>query len=97
MEYKVGIINIVAVTISGLLLMTPLRDKPGGLHPVLVVPFFYCLFSCIPACVVVFSGIKKIIQGHRGHGYIAVICLNGIYLLWYVIVVLSRWDAIMSV
>ncbi len=97
MEYKVGWINIVIIAVSMILFFSPLSDKPGAMHPILILPFFYCMFSFIPAGIVAISGLKKILKENKSKGYIAVVILNCIHLMVFLGFVCYHWEGWMGI
>ena len=53
-----------ALTATSLLILaSPLSDRPGPIHPFLVIPFFYVLLSGLPYIAVLLRGAYELQRG----------------------------------
>ena len=84
--------------VSGsLLFLSPWAHKPGAIHPILVIPFFYLLLSAVPYSVAVALGVSEIRKKMKfGLSAISAI-LSSLILILAFAFLRSRWDSIMSV
>ena len=63
LSLRIVLIHTALVVIAVLLLMSPLGHKPGAIHPVLILPFFYLLFSGLPYLASLIRGIYELRKG----------------------------------
>ncbi len=63
LSLRIFLIHTALVVIALLLMMSPLGHKPGAIHPVLVLPFFYLLFSGLPYITSLIRGIYELFKG----------------------------------
>lgn len=73
------------VVVSFLLYLTPLAHKPGAMHPLLLLPSVYLVFSAIPFGWVIIRGIvelgrKESVVGSRVAIWVSLICL--VLVIW---------------
>ncbi|MEO5714100.1 MAG: hypothetical protein ABIT37_11485 [Luteolibacter sp.] len=80
-----------------LLLMSPLGNKPGMIHPALIVPFFYLLLSPFPYFASLIRGIYEISKttGTVGSGIAIASCLVILSAMTYGII--RMWPAWMGI
>ena len=97
MLYKLGLTNIIIIVISLLLFVSPLSKKPGPIHPLLVVPFFYCMFSFIPSGIFAFWGLGRLFKGQKEIKFIAVVIINLAFLILFFLFVRYSWQGWMSI
>lgn len=97
MEYRLGLVNIGAVIVSLILILSPLADRVGEIHPLLIIPFIYMFISVFLAALVVVLAIKRWKKENRKMLYFFVVAVNGLYLCMYVSFCFYRWDILMSI
>ena len=85
------------VVVALLLMISPLGHKPGAIHPLLILPFFYLIFSGITYAYTMIRGIYEIRTGGNELGskisvFISIIILvtmsYGVYYMW------PRWMSV---
>ncbi len=77
--------------------VSPLGQRPGAIHPLLIAPFLYCLLSPIPALIGVAVGVAEKRRGTpNGWGNTGIV-LNVGYLVFFFSVVVFMWDTWMGV
>lgn len=87
-----------AITVTSILLMmSPLGQIPSPIHPILILPFFYLLFSGLPYLAAVIRGFYELWKGvgKFGSGFAGVSSLLILASMWYCIA--RNLDALMSV
>jgi len=58
-SYKIAFIHWIMIIISMLMFISPLGQKSGAIHPLLIVPFFYSVLSLLPLIVGLVFGIVE--------------------------------------
>ncbi|MGJ8634137.1 MAG: hypothetical protein ACSHX7_09480 [Luteolibacter sp.] len=91
LSLRIFLIHTGLVTLAILLITSPLSDKPGAIHPVLILPFFYIVFSAVLYFVSLVCGILEFSKdGMRAASGIAIassllmlsVMTYGIYTMW---------------
>ncbi len=97
LSIKIGITNIVVLFVSILLFMSPLGRKPGAIHPILILPFFYCIFSFVTAIIGTIASLIELYELKIKKMAIIGFYLNVIYLVAYFTFVALSWNAWMGI
>jgi hypothetical protein len=93
----IGITNYSAFLICSVLLASPLGSKPGAIHPLLVVPFFYLFISIMPAIAGFIIGAFELKKLPERNLPIWGLIINGIYAGIFIISILVFWPVVKSV
>lgn len=93
LSLRIGIIHVSIVGLCAGLFLSPLGTRPGPMHVVLMLPFFYCLLSFIPALVGAVIGVAEIFRKPSKTQPMVGLCLNVAYLTLFFGVVAFMWDA----
>lgn len=93
-SFKIGLVHWIIIGICLLMFVSPLGHQPGAMHPFLMLPFFYCVLSPVPALIGVAVGVAERFRGTTGRWVSTGIALNVGYLVVfssYVFVMWERW------
>jgi hypothetical protein len=93
----IALLNYLIFSICLILMLSPLGFKPGAMHPLLIVPFFYLMFSIIPAVFGVIVGVFELNKINIRKFTIAGLLLNGLYAGIFILALYLAWPAMMSV
>jgi hypothetical protein len=97
LSLRIFLIHTALVVIALLLMMSPLGHKPGAIHPVLVLPFCYLLFSGFMYIIVLIRGICELFKGSGGVGSGVAVGSSLLVLAAMGYGVAHNWSAWMSV
>lgn len=97
LSLQIGIAHILLVGLSLGLFLSPLGTRPGPMHPVLILPFFYCLLSFIPALMGIVVGLVEVFSKPSKKQPILGLCLNTVYLAVYFGGLALMWDRLMGI
>ena len=78
-------------------MFSPWAKKPGAIHPLLFIPFFYILFSGFPFLGAILLGAFEIRAARDRRYPIITMLLSMMILIGVAWFIASRWDHIMSV
>jgi len=93
----IGIANPLIAGVCIALFMSPLGTRSGPMPAALMVPFFYCLLSFIPAAIGIVIGLVEVFRKDSKTPSVVGLCLNTAYLVVFFTLVASMWGAWMSV
>jgi hypothetical protein len=96
-SFKIGLIHWIIIGVCLLMFVSPLGHRPGAMHPLLIVPFLYCLISPVPALIGVIVGIRERSRGTTRRWVTTGIALNLGYLVVLFSFVFFMWDKWMGV
>ena len=96
-SFKIALVHWIIIGVCLLMFVSPLGHKPGAMHPLLMVPFFYCLLSPVPALIGVAVGVTEKRRGTAKGWVNAGIVLNLGYLAVFFSFVVLMWDEWMGV
>lgn len=96
-SFKIALVHWIIIGICLLMFVSPLGHEPGAMHPVLIVPFFYFVFSFVPPLVGVAVGVAERFHGTTRRRVNAGIVLNLGYLVVFLSFVFFMWDKWMGV
>ncbi len=94
---KIALVHWIIIGVCLLMFVSPLGRVPGAMHPLLIVPFLYCLLSPVPAVIGVAVGAAERRRGTRNGCVSAGIVLNIVYLVVFFAFVIFMWDRWMGV
>jgi len=96
-SYKIAFIHWIMIIISMLMFLSPLGQKSGAIHPLLVVPFFYSVLSLLPPLVgLVFGVVEKYKKSKRQRINIGIF-LNTLYVILFMSFVSEMWEGLMGI
>ena len=96
-SFKVSLINFAAVTISLLMMLSPLGTKSGAIDQILIPLLLYCVFSFVISIIGITLGlIEKFKSKPVKHVHLGLF-LNSTYLSFFVLYIYSAWDDWMGV
>jgi len=96
-SYKIAFIHWIIIVISMLMFISPLGQKSGAIHPLLIVPFFYSVLSLLPPLVgLVYGVVEKYKNSERRRINIGIF-LNTLYVILFISFVSEMWEGWMGI
>ena len=97
LSLRIGMIHLLIVGLCAGLLVSPLGSRSGPMPAVLMIPFFYCLLSFIPALVGVVIGLVEVFRKEAKTQPALGLSLNTAYLTVFISVLAAMRQLWMSV
>jgi len=94
---KIALAHWIIIGVCLLMFVSPLARQPGAMHPLLIVPLFYSVFSFVPPLVGVVVGVTERFRGTTKRWGNTGIVLNLVYLVVFVSFVFFMWERWMGV
>ena len=96
-SFKIGVANWLLIGFIILLFLSPLGQKPGAIHPLLIVPFFYFFLSFVPTLFGALIGFIEKYKNVEKRKINIGIYLNVVYLIIFFSFIAFMWEKWMSI
>ena len=90
-------VNAAAIAASLILFVSPLGDKPGSIHPVLILPLLYAVLSIFVAFAGIICGILGLLRDSQKKPATIGLLLNLAYVTAVVSIFLMAWPAMLGI
>jgi hypothetical protein len=94
---RIFVVHTALVAASLLLMFSPLGKKPGAIHPLLIVPFFYFMISGLPYVASIIRGLYELRRGVREWGSVVAVGASFVILSALGCWIVHMWPAWMGI